>query len=204
VIDRIFEPFFTTKEKGRGTGLGLATVYGIVKQNKGDIRVYSVPGKGTTFKIYWPTSDSLLLKRESEEKIIEKGKPDEHILLVDDDEEVRALAKELLSNLNYRVTEACNGREAVGLLQNGSCVPNLLVTDLVMPEMDGMELAQKAKQIHPGLKILYASGFADDRFFKRDKEGIEKYFIQKPYTLYSIAKKIREVLNSSSSKYDML
>ncbi len=199
VADRIFEPFFTTKEKGRGTGLGLATVYGIVKQNKGDIQVYSVPGKGTTFKIYWPVSDSLQMKKHFQEKIIEKSVANEQILLVDDDHEVRALAKELLVSLNYTVTEADSGKEALELLQKESCEPHLLVTDLVMSEMDGMELAQRVKKIKPEIKILYASGFADDRFFKRDREGIEKYFVQKPYTLYSMATKIREVLDSGSS-----
>ncbi len=199
IIDRIFEPFFTTKEKGRGTGLGLATVYGIVKQNRGDIQVYSVPGKGTTFKIYWPVSDSSLIQKHLQKKSIEKAIANERILLVDDDGEVRTLAKELLSSLNYSVIDIGSGKEAIELLQEESCTPQLLITDLIMPEMDGMELAQKVKQIHPGIKILYASGFADDRFFKQDREGIENYFIQKPYTLYSMASKIREVLDSDSS-----
>ncbi|GEM_PF-954569 len=198
IIDRIFEPFFTTKEKGRGTGLGLSTVYGIVRQNKGDIQVYSVPGKGTTFKIYWPATDFSLMKKKFGKKTLHKAADNEHILLVDDDEEVRNLAKEMLTSLNYRVTDVGSGNEALEVLQSNSCSPQLLITDLVMPEMDGMELAQKVKRIQSQIKILYASGFADDRFIKRDRKGMKKYFIQKPYTLYTMADKIREVLETTN------
>lgn len=199
VMNRIFEPFFTTKAEGKGTGLGLATVYGIVKQNKGNIQVYSELGRGTIFKIYWPASKSSLNNEQLQKKTFESATNNEHILLVDDDDEVRALAGEMLANLNYTVTEAGNGVEALHLLQDSSCRPNLILTDLVMPEMDGMELVLKAKQLLPGIKILYASGFADDRFLNNDQDGIENCFIQKPYTLYSIATKIREVLDSGNS-----
>ncbi len=198
VKDKIFEPFFTTKETGKGTGLGLATVYGIVEQNNGKIEVLSELNKGTQFNIYWPavdiTEDSVELQKETFVPAVGH----KHVLIVDDDEEVRALASEMLQALNYQVTEANNGKQALHLLKEASCKPDLIITDLIMPEMDGIEFANKTKQILPDVKFLYASGFAGDRFKTNSKSEIEELFIQKPYTLHALGQKIREVLDSTN------
>ena len=198
VKDRIFDPFFTTKETGKGTGLGLATVYGIVKQNNGNIEVLSELNKGTQFNIYWPAVDSTKDSVELQEDTFSPAVGHEHVLIVDDDEEVRTLASEMLQALNYPVTEANNGKQALHLLKEDSCNPDLIITDLIMSEMDGIEFANKAKQILPDVKLLYASGFAGDRFKTSSKNEIEEFFIQKPYTLHALGQKIREVLDSTN------
>ncbi len=198
IKEKIFDPFFTTKEKGKGTGLGLATVYGIIRQNKGTIQVYSEPGKGTIFKIYWPVTDSSVPEQRVPEKSYKRSAGNEHILLVDDDDEVRSLSAEMLTSLNYIVTEASSGEEAIKIIRQKSDHPDLVLTDLVMPGMNGVELAKEIKKLIPGIKILFASGFADDRFFKDDTDDLERSYIQKPYTLFSISKKIREVLGTES------
>ncbi len=198
VKDRIFDPFFTTKETGKGTGLGLATVYGIVKQNNGNIEVLSELNKGTQFNIYWPAVDSTKDSVELQEDTFSPAVGHEHVLIVDDDEEVRTLASEMLQALNYHVTEANNGTQALLLLKDASCNPDLIITDLIMPEMDGIVFANKAKQILPDVKLLYASGFAGNRFKTNSKNEIEEFFIQKPYTLHALGQKIREVLGSSN------
>ncbi len=198
IKEKIFDPFFTTKEKGKGTGLGLATVYGIIKQNKGTIQVYSEPGEGTIFKIYWPATDSSAPEQMVSEKSYKPSVGNEHILLVDDDEEVRSLSAEMLTSLNYKVTEASSGEEAIKLIKQKSNHPDLVLTDLVMPGMNGVELAKEIKRVIPGIKILFASGFADERFFKADMDNLERNYIQKPYTLFSISKKIREICGTES------
>lgn len=199
---KIFEPFFTTKEKGKGTGLGMSTVYGIVKQNNGCIYVYSVPGQGTAVKIYWPSTTG----KESPETTgnIETKKDDitgrERILLVEDENSVRDFAAETLTDLGYEVFEAENGKKALELIQekNIDSKVDLLFTDLVMPEMNGRELAGKLKEMFPGIGILYASGYTYNQLIRSGalEEGVQ--LIHKPYSVRLLAEKVREVLDNRS------
>jgi signal transduction histidine kinase/ActR/RegA family two-component response regulator len=204
VKERIFEPFFTTKEIGKGTGLGLSMVYGIVKQSGGHIRVDSEPGKGTTFRIYLPRVDEPLA--EVEEKEI-AGPPlgNETILVVEDEEEVRKLVARSLKKQGYKVFEASQGKEALSLCEKQGGPIHLMVTDVVMPEMTGMELAKHIKQVYPDMKVLYMSGYNPDRV-AIDCENLEKgiEFIQKPFEVYKLARKVREVLDKQSSTAQFL
>jgi len=153
-LNRIFEPFFTTKDVGKGTGLGLSTVYGIVKQNKGSIFVYSEPGEGTTFKIYWPALESEINPEEKEREKEEIKGGSETILFVEDDDMVRTISVSRLRAYGYQVYEASNGVQALDLVARKKLRFNLLITDIVMPEMNGQELSGKLKRILPQIKIL--------------------------------------------------
>ncbi len=195
---RIFEPFFTTKQMGRGTGLGLATVYGIVKQNNGCIYVYSEPGIGTTFKIYWPTIEEEILYKKDDRKE-ENLKGNETILLVEDDDLVRDFAYNALINLGYRVFEASNGKEALELIQKKNLRVDLLITDLIMPELNGKELAEKIKERFPSLPIIFISGYIDTHIIHNGVVKKDFNFIQKPFSIQTLAKKIRDTLDKSSS-----
>jgi len=196
IMNRIFEPFFTTKGAGKGTGLGLSTVYGIVKQNNGSICVYSEPGVGTTFKIYWPAlgSEVPTLEESKDKEEIKGGK--ETILIVEDDEKVRDIATNILRSFGYKVYEASNGVNALDLVKNGKLKIDLLVTDLIMPKMNGKELVENLKDIFPSLKIIYCSGYADHHI--SDNFSLEKgiSFISKPYSRKNLAKKVREILDN--------
>ena len=199
VKERIFEPFFTTKEIGKGTGLGLSMVYGIVKQSGGHIGVDSEPGKGATFRIYLPRVDEPVV--EVDEKEI-AGPPlgNETILVVEDEEEVRKLVARSLKKQGYKVLEASQGKEAFSLCEEQGGPIHLMVTDVVMPEMTGVELAKHIKQVYPEMKVLYMSGYTSDRVAincEKVEKGIE--FIQKPFTVYKLARKIREVLDKQFS-----
>lgn len=193
---RIFEPFFTTKEKGKGTGLGLSTVYGIVKQNKGTVSVYSEKGHGTTFKVYWPST-----VEKSEPLVVKKAPANtlsgsETILFVEDEDAVRNFACHSLRRWGYSVYEAANGKTALELIKNGDLHIDLLITDLIMPEMDGMELGEKIGEMFPTVDILYASGYTSDHLMNTDKlhEGV--HFIRKPFSVQALAKKVREILDN--------
>lgn len=193
-LEKIFEPFYTTKEQSKGTGLGLSTVYGIVKQNQASINVYSEPGKGTTFKIYWPIIEnkakSVMTKIKPE---LTKG--DETILLVEDDQGVRTFINEALQSLGYLVYQAKNGEEAIEILKNQKIKPQLIITDIIMPGMDGKELSEKIKKIIPDIEVIFTSGYADSHIESEEllQKGI--HFIGKPYSISSISSKIREVLS---------
>ena len=194
----IFEPFYTTKEVGQGTGLGLATVYGIVKQSGGNIEVESKQGTGTTFKIYLPQAANQL----SSAKLI--NTPDQMltgnqtILLVEDEVLVRNLTCRILEECGYTVIEASNGAEALEIYDAGDCKFDLLMTDVVMPQMGGRELAEKLTAKLPNLKILFTSGYTDDAVVRHGVIETNTNFIQKPFSPESLATKIKLILDNSN------
>jgi len=193
-LSNVFEPFFTTKEKGKGTGLGLSTVYGIVKQSGGNIWAYSEPGLGTTFKIYLPQTEAEPKgKAKAAKKETTKG-AGEKILVVEDNENLRNLMATMLSRLGYKVTLAANGGEALLLMEKKGLKPDLVITDVVMPKMSGKELADRLREIHPDLKVLYMSGYTDNAIAHHGILDPGIPFIQKPFTLGDIAQKVRAVL----------
>jgi CheY-like chemotaxis protein len=191
----IFEPFFTTKSIGRGTGLGLATTYGVVKQAGGSIEVYSEVGMGTTFKIYLPRIEEGTSKsvRDDQPKKLLGGT--ETVLLVEDENRVRDLAVRILDQLGYRVLQAGNGDTAIALAMEYGERIDLLMTDVVMPGMSGREVANRLTQIHPETRVLFTSGYTDDAIVHHGvlDEGVS--FIGKPYTPSALARKVREVLD---------
>jgi PAS domain S-box-containing protein len=197
IKNRIFEPFFTTKEVDKGTGLGLATVYGIVKQNGGFIQVDSATNKGTTCKIYWPATEDL----PDEEPTLMMSKEalfgKETILLVEDDEGVRDFTAETLKNFGYNIIEALNGRNAIELIEKEKSQIDLLITDIIMPEMNGQELAEHLKTTIPQQRVLFVSGYTFDQLGQDStlKSGIN--FLQKPYSIYELLYKIRNILTTT-------
>jgi len=195
---RIFEPFFTTKEPGKGTGLGLSTVHGIVGQSGGFIAVDSAPGRGTMFKVYLLHAGGQAQPAEPPASLAEQPQGSETILLVDDQEEPRMLAQDCLLELGYRVLEARDGAEAVRLSHQHQGPIHLLLTDLVMPGMNGGELARRLAAERPGTKVLYMSGYTDDTIVKLSVLVSEAPFLQKPFTPFSLACKVREVLGAPS------
>ena len=186
-VSQIFEPFYTTKKAGEGTGLGLSTVYGIVRQNNGFINVSSEPGKGTTFKIYLPRSSGAAATADRE-----PGKTDikgngETILVVEDEAAILAVAKKILINHGYNVIGTTSPITALELAKEHGCTIKLLLTDVVMPEMNGRELALKLSEICPEMKILYMSGYTENETSKKGMpvDGIN--YIQKPFSSESLA-----------------
>lgn len=196
VKDKIFEPFFTTKERAKGTGLGLATVYGIIKQNNGHITVYSEPGNGTTFNIYWPACfESNCTEGVSPQKH-KKLKGHETILLVEDDKAVREFALSALENFGYDIIVAVNGRDALRILEDREHPDiDLMITDLIMPEMNGHELAEKFRTYYPDVQVLFTSGYPENHIVRNGhlEKGIN--FLQKPYSPGALAEKIRNILD---------
>lgn len=196
-LSHIFEPFFTTKEKGKGTGLGLATVYGIVKQSDGYIWVYSEPGKGTTFKIYFPPVWEELPEEDTSERHVGDLTGRETILLVEDEYSVRQLLKNVLETHGYKVLDAGNGEDALAVADEYEGEIHLLITDVVMPGMGGPALSEKLLQTRPSVKVIYMSGYTNDALLHHGdlKEGTA--YLQKPFPLNSLVEKAREVLNGS-------
>jgi len=205
-IDKIFEPFYTTKEKGHGTGLGMSTVYGIIKQNNGIISIESSPNQGSTINVYWPSVDE---KLPMEDQMIDfmpddknlRGK--ECILVVEDDHDVRYFTSFALRNLGYTVIEAKSGKEALDLAkhhissENGREKISLMITDLIMPGMNGKVLAEKIVKLSDSIKIIYTSGYSEDYL---DGENIifeEERFLQKPFTIKMLAEKVKQILISA-------
>jgi len=197
VRDRVFEPFFTTKGKGKGTGLGLSTVYGIVKQSGGNIWVYSEPGQGTTLKIYLPRFDEPAEELKTQEAGEEFPRGSETILIVEDDKEVRNLAVQILKRQGYTVLDGSYGDKAFNVCRQHKGPIHLLVTDVVMPGMDGRVLSESLSQLHPEMKVLYMSGYTDDAIIHHGMMEKGMNFIQKPFTVNGLTNKVREVLDQS-------
>ncbi len=192
---RIFEPFFTTKGPGEGTGLGLSTVYGIIKQNRGYIWVYSEPGKGTTFKIYLPRVSEESREPKTITDAGETLRGHETILLVEDDENVRELSSRILKENGYLVLEADRGSSAINISNQYEDTIHLLLTDVIMPEMSGRELAEHLTHLRPEMKIIYVSGYTDNAIVHHGVLDKNTHFIQKPFAPKTLLEKIRNVLD---------
>ena len=197
-LDTIFEPFFTKKAVGQGTGLGLATVYGIVKQNNGFINVYSEQGKGTTFKIYLARQADRAVDTRKESGRELRLSHGETVLLVEDDVSLLELASGILDRLGYTVLAAGTPGEAMRLVEEYTAEIHLLMTDIIMPEMSGRDLAEKIKEARPAMKCLFMSGYTANVISCRGMldEGVQ--FIQKPFSMREIAAKIRIELEKSA------
>jgi two-component system, cell cycle sensor histidine kinase and response regulator CckA len=191
---RMFDPFFTTKERGKGTGLDLATVFGIIKQHEGNIFIYSQPGRGTTVKIYLPKAEEITSQTISP-KVSDSTQISgtETVLVVEDEEMVRSLVCETLKAHGYDVVEAKSPTDCLELA-SGKAVIDLLLTDVIMPEMDGKELYLKLGAIHPNCRVLYMSGYANNVIGHHGilDEGV--HFLQKPFAIRTLARKVRDVL----------
>ena len=199
IVDRIFEPFFSTKEVGQGTGLGLSTVYGIIKQSGGFVFVKSRPGKGTTFSIYLPSlreeeeaAEATANEEETSRDLTGKGT----LLLVEDEDAVRSFGARALRNKGYEVMEADCGETAAELLRTGTGPVDLVITDVVMPRLDGPGLVKQIRENSPEIKVIFISGYAEDAFRKSLDEDGGIHFLPKPFTLKQLATKVKEVLEA--------
>ncbi len=200
-LGQIFEPFFTTKEIGKGTGLGLATVYGIVRQNRGFINVYSEPGVGTTFKIYIPREPEA--ETDHTEKLRDAGEVPrgrgETILLVEDDLILLEMTRILLTQLGYTVLEAASPQDAAALARSHEGPIHALMTDVIMPGMNGKELADLVRELRPGIRVLFMSGYTANVIAHHGVLDPGVAFIQKPFGLWDLASRIRQVLDGATA-----
>jgi two-component system cell cycle sensor histidine kinase/response regulator CckA len=194
-LSHIFEPFYTTKPIGQGTGLGLATVYGIVKQSEGYVWAYSELGQGTTFKVYLP------LETEATSRTAAAPLParasGEVVLVVEDEPTVRDMTSRALEEYGYRVVAAGGAREALALIGAADEKVKLLITDVVMPGMDGPELARRVLALRPGLPVLFMSGYTDDEIVRRGLLQVGQPFLQKPFTPETLGREVAELLKRS-------
>jgi nitrogen-specific signal transduction histidine kinase len=195
-VSRIFEPFFTTKEKGRGTGLGLSTVYGIVKQSGGYIWVKSELGKGTSFEITFPQVD-LAPEREEKDAPVAPRRGGETILLVEDEENVLKLARSMLERAGYKIVAARSGAEALRIVEDHGAPLHLLLTDVVMPGMSGRALADAAQSLRHGLRVLFTSGYTDDAIVHHGVLDAGAHLLEKPYSRQSLLDTVRRVLDAN-------
>ncbi|HYL85163.1 MAG TPA: PAS domain S-box protein [Candidatus Angelobacter sp.] len=196
VLSRVFEPFFTTKESGKGTGLGLATVYGIVKQSGGNITVYSEVGHGTTFKVYLPLSEETVSKPDITllDGVVPKGT--ETILYVEDERSLREVTCEYLKNKGYGVLLACDAEEATNIAETVTQTIDLLLTDVILPASSGVQLAQRLTAGHPQMRVLYVSGYTADTIIHNGGHDSNFAFLTKPFSLPALARKIRAILDA--------
>jgi len=192
----VFEPFFTTKERGKGTGLGLATVYGIVRQNGGWIEVESQPGRGSTFQIYLPCAAAGAVAEDAGPEVANPSRGNETVLIVEDQEGVRSLARTILAERGYRVLEACDGAEALAIADSRTGRIDLLLTDVVMPGMDGRVLSEHLRELLPDLRVILMSGYAEDVMANRGILAGSSVYVQKPFSPGDLAAKVREVLDA--------
>ena len=208
-LNRIFEPFFTTKKEGKGTGLGLSTAYGIVKQSGGHITVASVRGRGTTFRTYLPklrpddsaAEASLSGHVQTREPMLEPGTHNsETILLVEDESALRRLMRTKLESQDYRILEAKDGAEALSICQQ-KCAIDLIVSDLAMPEMSGLELREKAAALRPSVKFLLISGYAKEAVGSPEQIVQFADFLEKPFLPTDLVRRVRELLNRPGEKH---
>jgi len=195
---RIFEPFFTTKGQGRGTGLGLSTVYGIVKQSGAAISVVSAPGAGATFSVYFPRTDGFALAQSAERDVASPLSGTETILLVEDEPAVRNLVERVLNSRGYQVLSAGHGGDALQLAQARKGEIALVLTDIVMPAMSGRELVDALRSTRPDVRVLYMSGYTDDEIVRRGLHDPSMSFIQKPFTAENLALQVRKVLDAAA------
>ncbi|MCK5033067.1 MAG: response regulator, partial [Calditrichia bacterium] len=203
-IKKIFEPFYTTKEVGKGTGLGLSTVYGIIKQNKGFVYVDSIPECETTFNVLWPVSKEQIIYDDKKKSMKDSYNGDETILLVEDDEGVRNFAGLTLKNFGYKVYEGSTGRKALKLVKYKKLKIDLLITDIIMPEMNGKELAANIKKLIPSIQVLYTSGYIDDPIIRSSLADKKINFIGKPFSVNKLAKKVRKILNQEHNRPEIV
>jgi two-component system cell cycle sensor histidine kinase/response regulator CckA len=198
-MSKIFDPFFTTKPVGQGTGLGLATVYGIVKQSGGFITVDSDIGRGTSFKIYLPRHrvDANAPVAETAAAQPRDVTGQDTILLVEDEEAVRSFAARALRMRGYHVLEASGGEEALEIVKAGEQEIHLLITDVVMPNMDGPTMVRHVKALKPDLAVIFMSGYAEEAFRRNDENASDLHFLPKPFGLKQLAAKVKEVLSGA-------
>ena len=193
-LSQVFEPFFTTKAPGQGTGLGLSTVYGIVKQSDGYIWVYSEPDRGTTFKLYFPEQNNAPQPAANLTPLLDIVIGAETILVVEDDEALRKLITALLASSGYKVLEAADGHQALRVVQKTNEQIDLLLTDMLMPAMSGIELSEQLKELQPQAKVLLMSGYAGDLIQRYRLSTTGMMLIEKPFTRHNLLSKIRAAL----------
>jgi CheY-like chemotaxis protein len=196
-MSQIFEPFFTTKAVGRGTGLGLASVYGIVKQNSGLINVHSNPGRGSTFTLYLPRHMAESMERRRHDRTVPPPGGHETILLVEDEDSILAMAELMLGKLGYRVLSATTPSEGLRLARDHHEKIRLLIVDVIMPEMNGRDLAKQVMALSPEVTCLFMSGYSGDVIARHGMLDEEVHFIQKPFSMQDLAAKVRQVLEAA-------
>jgi len=193
----LFEPFFTTKVQGQGTGLGLSTVYGIMKQSAGEIIVYSEPDHGTCVKAYFPAASASLAASDTDAPRDEAASGSETIMVVEDDDAVRRLVRDTLEKHGYRLLVAASGPEALSIAERFDRPIDLLITDVVMPQMSGRQLAERLKAVRPDTQILFISGYTESAIVQTGAQGDENSFLQKPFTPSTLSRTVRELLDKA-------